>query len=64
MESKSKVQTEPRSGRGNLEDEKIEHGARKGWQCPVCGKILSPTIESCPTCIVKGDELGRKLLNG
>lgn len=46
----------------------MKMGAAQGWQCPICGRILSPWTQECPckgqpqttitstTVQIKGDE--------
>jgi hypothetical protein len=24
-----------------------------GWKCPQCGNVHSPSVQTCPTCLVK-----------
>lgn len=38
-----------------LQQKSVLFGASQGWQCPICGRVYSPTTPMCFYCSGKGE---------
>ena len=36
--------------------EYVKMPAQQGWQCPICGRVYSPTTMMCLMCLYRGNK--------